>query len=66
VRIINGALKFLKNNQAAGVGFITAELLKNGGPHLVDALHEVIRTGLARHYRKAGLRGIVFSVQEGR
>jgi hypothetical protein len=32
-----GALKYLKNNKAA------AELLKNGGPNLVDALHAVIQ-----------------------
>jgi hypothetical protein len=40
---IEGALKYLKNNKAAGAGSIAAELLKNGGPYLVDALHEVIQ-----------------------
>jgi hypothetical protein len=40
---IEGALKYLKNNKAAGVDSIAAELLKNGGPNLVDALHEVIQ-----------------------
>jgi hypothetical protein len=35
---IEGVLKYLKNNKAAG-----AEMLKNGGPNLVDALHEVIQ-----------------------
>jgi hypothetical protein len=39
---IEGALKYLKNNKAAGVDSIATELLKNGGPNLVDALHEVI------------------------
>jgi hypothetical protein len=39
---IEGALKYLKNNKAAGVDSIAAELLKNCGPNLVDALHEVI------------------------
>jgi hypothetical protein len=39
---IEGALKYLKNNKAAGADFIAAELLKNSGPNLVDALHEVI------------------------
>jgi hypothetical protein len=35
---IEGApLKYLKNNKAAGVDSIAAELLKNGGPNLVDA-----------------------------
>jgi hypothetical protein len=40
---IEGALKYLKNNQAAGADSIVAELLKNGGPNLVDALREVIQ-----------------------
>jgi hypothetical protein len=40
---IEEALKYLKNNKAAGADSIAAELLKNGGPHLVDALHEVIQ-----------------------
>jgi hypothetical protein len=40
---IEEALKYLKNNKAAGADFIAAELLKNGGPNLVDALHEVIQ-----------------------
>jgi hypothetical protein len=34
---IEGALKYLKNNYAAGADSIAAELLKNGGPYLVDA-----------------------------
>jgi hypothetical protein len=37
------ALKYLKNNKAAGADSIAAELLKNGGPNLVDALHAVIQ-----------------------
>jgi hypothetical protein len=40
---IEGALKYLKNNKAAGTDSITAELLKNGGPNVVDTLHEVIQ-----------------------
>jgi hypothetical protein len=40
---IEGALKYLKNNKAAGADSIAAELLKNGGPSLVDALHAVIQ-----------------------
>jgi hypothetical protein len=40
---IERALKPLKNNKAAGVDSITAELLKNGAPNLVDALHTVIQ-----------------------
>jgi hypothetical protein len=39
---IEGALKYLKNNKAAGADYIATELLKNGGPNLVDALHAVI------------------------
>jgi hypothetical protein len=37
-----GALKYLKNNKAAGTDSIAAELLKNGRPNLVDALDEVV------------------------
>jgi hypothetical protein len=40
---IEGALKYLKNNKAAGADFIATELLKNSGPNLVDALYEVIQ-----------------------
>jgi hypothetical protein len=40
---IERALKYLKNNKAAGADSIAAELLKNGGPNLVDALHGVIQ-----------------------
>jgi hypothetical protein len=40
---IEGALKYSKNNKAAGVDSIAAKLLNNGGPYLVDALHEVIQ-----------------------
>jgi hypothetical protein len=36
---IEWELKYLKNNKAAGADSIAAELLKNGGPNLVDALH---------------------------
>jgi hypothetical protein len=38
-----GALKYLKNNKATGAASIVAELLKNGGPNQVDALHTVIQ-----------------------
>jgi hypothetical protein len=34
---VEGALKYLKNNKAAGKDSIAAVLLKNGGPNLVDA-----------------------------
>jgi hypothetical protein len=40
---IEGALKYLKNNKAAGADSITAELLRYDGPNLVDALHAVIQ-----------------------
>jgi hypothetical protein len=36
-------LKYLKNNKAAVADSIAAEMLKNGGPNLVDALHAVIQ-----------------------
>jgi DNA primase large subunit len=36
---IEGALKYLKNNKEAGADSIAAELFKNGGPNLVEALH---------------------------
>jgi hypothetical protein len=35
--------EYLKNNKAAGADSIAAELLKNGEPNLLDALHEVIQ-----------------------
>jgi hypothetical protein len=37
--------------------------LKNGGPYLVDALHEVIQRDTTE---KLDQGGIVYSVQEGR
>jgi hypothetical protein len=40
---IEGVLKYLKNNKTAGADSIAAELLKDGGPNLVDALHAVIQ-----------------------
>ena len=40
---VEEALKYLKNNKAAGSDSISAELLKNGGPNLVDAIHEMIQ-----------------------
>jgi hypothetical protein len=40
---IEEALKYyLNNNRATAVDSIAAELLKNGGPNLLDALHTVI------------------------
>jgi hypothetical protein len=40
---IEGALMYLKINKAAVADSIAVELLKNGGPNLVDALHSVIQ-----------------------
>jgi hypothetical protein len=59
---IEGTLKYLKNNKAAGANSIAVKLLKNGGPNLVDALHELFQQAwtsetLARHYREAIPRG---------
>jgi hypothetical protein len=39
---IEGALKYLKNSKAASADSVAAELLKNDGPNLVDALHAPI------------------------
>jgi hypothetical protein len=36
-------LKYLKKNKAAGADSIAVELLKNGGPTLVDELHALIQ-----------------------
>jgi hypothetical protein len=65
---IERALNYLKNNTAAGADSIAAELLKNGGPNLVDALHAVIQQAwtseiLARSWDRGS---IVSSVQEER
>jgi hypothetical protein len=38
-----GALEYLKNNKAADADSIAAELLKNGGPNMVDELFAVIQ-----------------------
>jgi hypothetical protein len=39
---IERALKYLKNNKAAGADSIAAKLLQNSGLNLEDVLHEVI------------------------
>jgi hypothetical protein len=64
---IEGALKYLKNNKAASVDSIAAELLKNGESNLVDALHEVIQqTWTSETLPRSWTEGIlcpVYSVQ---
>jgi hypothetical protein len=40
---IEGALKYLKNNKAVSSDSISAKLLKNSDPNMVDFLHEMIR-----------------------
>jgi hypothetical protein len=45
---IEGALKNLKNNKAAGADSFAAELLKNGGPPLVDAVIQQAQTSETR------------------
>jgi hypothetical protein len=64
---IEGALKYLKNNNAADTDFIASELLKNGGPNLVDALQEVIQQSwTSKKLPKSwGPRRYCVSVQEG-
>jgi hypothetical protein len=49
---IEEALKYLKNNKAAGAHSIAAELLNHGGPNLVDVLHEVIHRGYCVQCKK--------------
>ena len=56
---IKGALKYLKNNKAAGSDSISSELLKNGGSNLAG-LDQRDSTG------RLDQRGIVSSVQERR
>jgi hypothetical protein len=60
---IERALKYLKNNKAAGASSIEAELLKNGGVNLVDALHEVIQQfGTSETLPRSWTEGILCSV----
>jgi hypothetical protein len=49
---IQVALKYLQNNKAAGANSIAAELLKNGGPNLVDALHDLLQQTLTKYWLK--------------
>jgi hypothetical protein len=64
---IEGALKYLKNNKAAGADSIAAELLKNGRPNLVDALHAAIQQAwtsetLPRSWTEGVLRRAINSI----
>jgi hypothetical protein len=60
---IEGALKYLKNNKAASADSISAELLKNGGPNLVDALHAVIQqTWTSETLRRNWTEGVMCPV----
>jgi hypothetical protein len=66
---IEGALKYLQNNKAAGADSIAAELLKNGGPNLVDVLHEVIQQAwTGETLQRSWTKGVfcMYSVQEER
>jgi hypothetical protein len=56
---IEGALKYLKNNKAARVDSIAAELLKNGGPNLVDALQESGPRGYCVQCTRRAINSIV-------
>jgi hypothetical protein len=49
---IQVALKYLQNNKAAGANSIAAELLENGGPNLVDALHDLLQQTLTKYWLK--------------
>jgi hypothetical protein len=59
---IEGALKFLKNNKAASADSIAAELLKNGGPNLVKALHEVILAWTSETLPRSWTEGVLCPV----
>jgi hypothetical protein len=48
----------MKNNKASGANSIAAELMKNDGPNLVDALHEVTSKTLPRSWTE----GVLFPV----
>jgi hypothetical protein len=65
---IESALLYLKNNKTIGTDSIVADLLKNGGPQLVDALEEVIQLAWTSEALPESwtLRGIVSSVQKRR
>jgi hypothetical protein len=60
---IEGALNYLKNNKAADADSIAPELLKNGGPNLVDALHEVIHHAwISETLPRSWIEGVLCSV----
>jgi hypothetical protein len=60
---IEGALKYLNNNKAADADSIAAELLKNGGPNLVDALQQAWTSKtLPRSWTEGVLVGMVLEV----
>jgi hypothetical protein len=58
------AIKYLKDKKGTGSDSIAAELLKSGGPSLMNALNKC-SFGSARHYMKAETKGCC-SVQEER
>jgi hypothetical protein len=67
---IEGVLKYLKNNKAAGSDSILTELLNNGGPwtKLGECLARADPAGLDQRdsIGKLDQKGTVFSVQEKR
>jgi hypothetical protein len=64
---IKSALKYLKKNKATGAYSNAAELLKNGGPQLVDELEEMIQLEwTSETLPESWTKGIVSSVQKRR
>jgi hypothetical protein len=64
---IEGALKHLLNNKAAGADSIAGELLKNGGPNLVDALHAVIQQAwTGETLPRSWTEGVLYTVYKER
>jgi hypothetical protein len=57
------AIKYLKDNKAAGSELIVAELLKSGRPSLVNALNEMIQqVWIGESLTESLIEGVLFPV----